>query len=84
MMRFRPLRRKKSKVVFFFEKIMESIEVKLDIGKKVLLTFSEEVGYAETLAKCFRVGEMNKRQHLLDIIEGCKKELEVIYEHDEK
>jgi hypothetical protein len=63
---------------------MEATEVKLDSGKKILLTFSEEVGYAETIAKCFRVGEMNKRQQLLDIIEGCHKELEVIYEHDEK
>jgi hypothetical protein len=62
---------------------MEAIEVKLDSGKKVLLTFNEEVGYAETIAKCFRVGEINKRQHLLDIIEGCQKELEVIYEHNE-
>jgi hypothetical protein len=63
---------------------MKSFEVKLDSGKKVLLTFSEEIGYAETLARCFRVGEMNKRQNLLDIIEACQKELEVIYEHDEK
>jgi hypothetical protein len=62
---------------------MEAIEIKLDSGKKVLLTFSEEVGYAETRVGCFRVGEMNKRQHLLDIIEACHKELEVIYEHDE-
>ncbi|MFA6396901.1 MAG: hypothetical protein WCW84_13135 [Sulfurimonas sp.] len=59
------------------------LEIKLDSGKKILLTFSKEVGYAETTAKCFRVGEMNKRQNLLDIIEGCQKELEVIYEHNE-
>jgi hypothetical protein len=58
---------------------MKSVEVKLDSGKKVLLTFSEGVSYAETIAKCFRVGEMNKRQHLLDIIEACQKELEIIY-----
>jgi hypothetical protein len=64
---------------------MTEIEIKLDSGKKVLIDFSQEVGYSETKAKCFRVGEaMNKRQDLLDIIEGCTKELEVIYEHDEK
>jgi hypothetical protein len=60
------------------------IEIKLDSGKKVLLDFTEEVGYSETIAKCFRAGEkINKRQDLLDIIEGCTKELEVIYEHGE-
>jgi hypothetical protein len=63
---------------------MKSIEVKLDSGKKVLLTFSEEVGYSDTIVRCFRAEQMNKRQHLLDIIEGCQKELEAIYEHDEK
>ena len=63
---------------------MKSIEVKLDSGKKVLLTFSDEVGYSETLARCFRAEQMNKRQHLLDIIEAAQKELEVMFEHDEK
>jgi hypothetical protein len=83
MMRFRPLRRKKIEGGLFFEKNMKSIEVELDNGKKVLLTFIEEIGYSKTLVRCFRVGEINKRQHLLDIIEGCQKELEVIYEHNE-
>lgn len=63
---------------------MTELEIKLDSGKKVLIDFSQEVGYSETRAKCFRAGEkINKRQDLLDIIEACTKELEVIYEHGE-
>ena len=59
-------------------------EVTLDNNNKVLITYQKEAGYAETRIRCFRAGEQNKRQNLLDIIEGCQKELEVIYEHDEK
>ena len=60
------------------------LEIKLDSGNKITIIFDQQIGYYETRVGCFRVGEMNKRQNLLDIIEGCQKELEVIYEHDEK
>jgi hypothetical protein len=60
------------------------LEIKLDSNRKITITLEQQTGYSQTKAKCFRVGEMNKRQDLLDIIEGCQKELEVMYEHDEK
>lgn len=64
---------------------MTELEIKLDSGKKVLIDFTQEVGYSETRVKCFRAGEkINKRQDLLDIIEACGKELEHLYENDEK
>jgi hypothetical protein len=63
----------------------KEIEVTLDSQKKITITYEQQVGYSQTKAKCFRVGEaMNKRQDLLDIIEACGKELEVMFEHDEK
>ena len=60
-------------------------EVKLSNGMKILIDFNRENGYQITKVTCFRVrgNKTNKRQSLLDIIEGCKKELEVIYEHGE-
>jgi len=64
---------------------MKELEIKLDSGRKILLSFEQEKGYSITIAKCWRANEfINKRQDMLDIIEGCQKELEVIYEHDEK
>ena len=65
---------------FWINNMMEETEVKLDNDNKILITYQQEVGYAETRIRCFRTGEENKRQNLLDIIEACQKELEVIYE----